>query len=139
MTVRDEVIPAGSFTDPEYAHVGLSEREARANHDVVVSKQRYEAVPRPIIDGRTTGFCKLIVDRPTRTMLGCHIVGERAVEAAQVAATAMTAHLRLDDFARIPHSFPTYTDVINRAAFAALRELGPPRAGAGRAEWRGPG
>jgi pyruvate/2-oxoglutarate dehydrogenase complex dihydrolipoamide dehydrogenase (E3) component len=125
LSIRDEVIPVGSFTDPEYAHVGLTEESARATHDVVVSTELYDSVPRPIIDGRTTGFCKLVIDRPTRTMLGCHIVGERAVEIAQVAATAMTAHMRIDDFARIPLSFPTYTDVISRAAFGALRELDP--------------
>ena len=33
-----------------------------------------------IIDGRPTGFCKLVVDRELHTILGCYIVGERAVE-----------------------------------------------------------
>jgi pyruvate/2-oxoglutarate dehydrogenase complex dihydrolipoamide dehydrogenase (E3) component len=125
LSTRDEVIPVGSFTDPEYAHVGLTEENAHVAHDIVVSTEPYDSVPRPIIDGRTTGFCKLVIDRPTRTMLGCHIVGERAVEIAQVAATAMTARMSVDDFARIPMSFPTYTDVISRAAFGALRKLDP--------------
>ena len=46
---------------------------------------------RGIIDGRTTGFCKLIVERATCTILGCHVVGERAVEIVQAVAIAMTA------------------------------------------------
>ena len=108
LTVGDQVIPVGSFTDPEYAHVGLTEQDARLEHDVVVSSERYDSAPRPIIDGRTVGFCKLVVDRPTRTLLGCHIVGERAVELAQLAAITMTAGMRVDEFARIPLSFPTY-------------------------------
>ena len=123
LTVGDQVIPVGSFTDPEYAHVGLTEQHARLEHDVVISSERYDSAPRPIIDGRTVGFCKLVVDRPTRRLLGCHIVGERAVELAQLAAITMTAGMRLDEFARIPLSFPTYTDVVHRAAFRALREL----------------
>ena len=128
LTVGDQVIPVGSFTDPEYAHVGLTEQDARLEHDVVVSSERYDSAPRPIIDGRTVGFCKLVVDRPTRTLLGCHIVGERAVELAQLAAITMTAGMRVDEFARIPLSFPTYTDVVHRAAFRALRELDAGRA-----------
>lgn len=47
---------------------------------------RFEATTRTIIDGRTDGFWKLIVDRATAEILGCHVVGERAVEIVQVAA-----------------------------------------------------
>ena len=80
-----EVSPIGSFTDPEYASVGLTEATARETQDAIVATERFDALPRPIIDGRTTGFCKLIVDGELHTLLGCHIVGERAVELAQLA------------------------------------------------------
>ena len=79
-----EVSPIGSFTDPEYASVGTTETTARQTHEVVVATQRFDSLPRPIIDGRTTGFCKLIADRQHHTILGCHIVGERAGELAQL-------------------------------------------------------
>lgn len=87
--VPAEVSPLGSFTDPEYASVGLTEEAARERCDVVVGIQRFDALPRSIIDGRTTGFCKLVADRREHTILGCHIVGERAAELAQLAAVAM--------------------------------------------------
>jgi pyruvate/2-oxoglutarate dehydrogenase complex dihydrolipoamide dehydrogenase (E3) component len=116
------VEPIGSFTDPEYAKVGLTENEARQTHDVLVSSTTYDATTRPIIDGRTRGFCKLVIDRNDLTLLGCHIVGERAVEVAQMAAIAMSASMRVDDLARIPFSFPTYTNVLGRAAIRAVRE-----------------
>ena len=86
-----EVSPLGSFTDPEYASVGLTEATARETHDVVVGKEDFDSMPRPIIDGRPTGFCKLVVDRESHTILGCHIVGERAVELAQLAALAVAS------------------------------------------------
>jgi pyruvate/2-oxoglutarate dehydrogenase complex dihydrolipoamide dehydrogenase (E3) component len=121
VAVGDHVVPVGSFTDPEYAHVGRSEAEARTTHEVVVATVNYDSTPRPIIDGRTTGLCKLVVDRPTRTILGCHVVGERAVELAQIAAVAMTGSITVDEFARLPLSFPTYTDVVHRAAMIAAR------------------
>ena len=84
---------------------------------------RFDSTTRTIIDGRTFGFCKLIADRKTCTILGCHVVGERAVEIAQVAAIAMAARMRVDDLARIPLSFPTYTDILALAAANAARQL----------------
>src|SRR2546430_13258604 len=51
---------------------------------------------RPIIDGRPTGFCKLIVDREVHTIVGCHIVGERADELAQLAAIAMASRTTIE-------------------------------------------
>ncbi len=119
-----EVSPLGSFTDPEYASVGLTESTARAEHDVVVAVQSFGSVARPIIDGRTTGFCKLIADRQRHMVLGCHIVGERAVELAQLAAVAMAAEMRVEQLALVPFSFPTYANALGRAAITAARELG---------------
>lgn len=116
-----DVEPIGSFTDPEYAKVGLTEEEARRSHDVSISRADYAETTRPIIDGRTRGFCKLVVDRADDTILGCHIVGERAVEVAQMAAIAMTARMTVENLARIPLSFPTYANVLGRAALRATR------------------
>ena len=108
MTLAHQVSPTGSFTDPEYAQVGLNEAKARETHDVLVSLVQFASATRTIIDGRTIGFCKLIVDRPTRAILGCHVVGERAVEIAQVVSIVIAAGMRVDELARVPLSFPTY-------------------------------
>ena len=105
-TPVDLASPIGSFTDPEYAQVGLTEAEARKAHDAVVAVVRFDETTRTIIDGRTDGFCKLIADRATRAILGCHVVGERAVEIVQVVAVAIAAGMRVDDLARVPLSFP---------------------------------
>jgi dihydrolipoamide dehydrogenase len=123
ITTGDPVTPIGSFTDPEYAQVGLTEAKARETHEVVVAVVRFDSTTRTIIDGRKTGFCKLIVDHATCTMLGCHVVGERAVEIAQVAAIAIAAKMRVDDLAHIPLSFPTYAGILARVAASAAREL----------------
>jgi dihydrolipoamide dehydrogenase len=123
MTLGDQVSPIGSFTDPEYAQVGLSEAKARETHDVVTAKTHFDSTTRTIIDGRTGGFCKLIADRATYKILGCHVVGERAVEITQVAAIAMAAGMRVDDLARVPLSFPTYTGILGRVAASAARQL----------------
>jgi pyruvate/2-oxoglutarate dehydrogenase complex dihydrolipoamide dehydrogenase (E3) component len=123
MTMGDPVSPIGSFTNPEYAQVGLTEAQARQTHDVVAAVVRFDSTTRTIIDGRKLGFCKLIVDHKTCRMLGCHVVGERAVEIAQVAAIAITTRMRVDDLANIPLSFPTYAGILARVAAKAAREL----------------
>ena len=96
--------------------MGLTEAKARETHDVVTAVVRFDATTRTIIDGRTVGFCKLIVDRATCKILGCHVVGERAVEITQVAAIAIAAGMRVDDLARVPLSFPTYAGILGRVA-----------------------
>jgi pyruvate/2-oxoglutarate dehydrogenase complex dihydrolipoamide dehydrogenase (E3) component len=123
MTLGDQASPIGSFTDPEYAQVGLTEAKARETHDVVTVVVRFDSTTRTIIDGRTTGFCKLIADRATYKILGCHVVGDRAVEITQVAAIAIAAGMRVDDLAQIPLSFPTYAGILGRAAASAARQL----------------
>ncbi|MBV8068224.1 MAG: dihydrolipoamide acyltransferase, partial [Candidatus Eremiobacteraeota bacterium] len=121
IALANSVNPIGSFTDPEYAQVGLTEAAARESNDVLVAVAQFEETTRPIIDGRTRGFCKLVIDRSTDAILGCHIVGERAVEVAQMAAIAMTSGMRLDALAQMPLSFPTYANVLGRAAIRAVR------------------
>jgi len=64
------------------------------------------------------------VARDSRTIVGCHVVGERAVEIVQIVATAMTGRMTVDELARIPLSFPTYTGILVRAAFRAMEQLG---------------
>jgi len=131
-TVPDEAAPIGSFTDPEYSQVGLTEMQARDEHEVLIARINFDSTTRTIIDGRTTGFCKLIADRNTGLILGCHVVGERAVELAQVAAVAMTAGMTVERLAYVPLSFPTYAGVLVRAAAMAAREM---NTGAGPADF----
>jgi dihydrolipoamide dehydrogenase len=118
------VNPVGSFTDPEYAQVGLREEEARKTHDVVVTVARCGLVARPIIDGRQRGFCKLITDRNTHRMLGCHMVGERAVDIIQLAAVAISVGMKVEEFLHIPISFPIYAGILTRVTADAARQLG---------------
>ena len=121
-TFGEQVSPTpGSFTDPEYAQVGLTEAKALVRPTTEASMMHFDETPRTIIDGRTTGFCKLITDRPTGQILGCHVVGERAVEISQVVAIAIAGGLSVDNMAKIPLSFPTDAGILGRAAYRAVR------------------
>jgi dihydrolipoamide dehydrogenase len=123
MPIGKQVNPIGSFTDPEYAQVGITEAEARETHDVATATVHFDSTTRTIIDGRTFGFCKLSVDRTTSRILRCHVVGERSVELTQVAAIAIASGMRVDELARVPLSFPTYAGILGRVAASAARQL----------------
>jgi len=123
MKLPEHVAPIGSFTDPEYAQVGLTEAKAREARDAVTARVDFDSTTRTIIDGRTSGFCKLIVDRQTREILGCHVVGERAIEITQVAAVVIAAGMRVDELAHLPLSFPTYAGALGRVAASITRKL----------------
>ena len=119
-----EIVPHGGFTDPEYASVGLTEEAARAGHDCVVSSVPYADLDRGVIDGHQEGFCKLIVDRASRRILGAHIVGEQAVEVVQLVATAMRGEMLVEELADIELAYPTFTAIVGLVARRAARELG---------------
>jgi pyruvate/2-oxoglutarate dehydrogenase complex dihydrolipoamide dehydrogenase (E3) component len=113
----------GSFSEPEYAQVGLTEAKARNAHDVITAVVRFDSTTRAIIDGRTLGFCKLVVHRDSAKILGCHVIGERAVDIAEVAAITIASGMRVDELARIPLAFPTYAGILVRAAVKAAHLL----------------
>ncbi|WP_051320971.1 dihydrolipoyl dehydrogenase family protein [Rhizobium mesoamericanum] len=116
--------PTGSFTEPEYAQVGLTEARAREGHEVIKAVVNFDSTTRTLIDGRKFGFCKLLADRQSSKILGCHVVGERAVDITQVAAVAIAAGMRVDALAQIPLAYPTYAAILVRAAIDASGKLG---------------
>lgn len=121
---RHEIVPHGGFTDPEYASVGLTEERAREEYDCVASAVRYADLDRGVIDGHPEGFCKLVVDRSSRRVLGAHIVGEQAVEVVQIAATAMRAGMPVEQLADVEFAYPTFTAIVGLTARRTLRDLG---------------
>jgi pyruvate/2-oxoglutarate dehydrogenase complex dihydrolipoamide dehydrogenase (E3) component len=123
---RDErrLVPHGGFTDPEYASVGMTEAQARAQHDCAVAVVPYMDMDRAVIDGHTVGFCKLIVDRTTRQVIGAHVVGELAVEVVQLVAAGMAGGLYVEQLAELEIAYPTFSAVVGLAARQLVRELG---------------
>jgi pyruvate/2-oxoglutarate dehydrogenase complex dihydrolipoamide dehydrogenase (E3) component len=119
-----ELVPTGSFTDPEYGGVGLTEAEARERYDCEVGVARYEDMVRPVVDDRPLGFCKLIVERSRRYVLGAHVLGEYSAEVIQTAAACMAANLRIEQIAELQPAFPTFTEGITVAAQIVVRQMG---------------
>ena len=122
--VAHDVVPTGSFTDPEYASVGLTEAQARERYDCAVAVVGYDHLLRAVIDDHAEGFCKLIVERRNRYLLGAHVLGEFSAEVIQVAAVAMSANLRVEQLAELQLAFPTFSEALGMAAQQLVRELG---------------
>ena len=123
---RHAIVPHGGFTDPEYASVGLTERQARdefGEEDCAVAVVPYADLDRGVIDGRSEGSCKLVVSRSSRRVLGAHIVGEQAVEVVQLVAAAMAAGMSLEQLADLELAYPTFTAVVGLAARRLARDL----------------
>jgi pyruvate/2-oxoglutarate dehydrogenase complex dihydrolipoamide dehydrogenase (E3) component len=111
----------GGFTDPEYGSVGVTETDA--GDDAVVGRVAYADLDRAVIDRRTEGFCKLVVERASRRILGAHVVGEQAVEVVQIAAAAMAAEMPVDRLAEVEFAYPTFTSIVGLAARQVVHAL----------------
>ena len=122
--VNHDIVAAGSFTDPEYGSVGLTEDEARARYDCVVAVARYEDMLRPVADGQPEGFCKLIVETAERRIVGAHVFGEYSAEVIQTVAACMSARMRVEDVADLQFAFPTFTEGVSQAARMVVDQLG---------------
>jgi pyruvate/2-oxoglutarate dehydrogenase complex dihydrolipoamide dehydrogenase (E3) component len=117
-------VPSGSFTDPEYGSVGLSESQAADGHEIAVGIAWYDDMVRPVADDHTDGFCKLIADRRSHAILGAHVLGEYSAETVQVVATAMSAGMSVEQLAEMQFAFPTFTEGVSMAAQKVCRGLG---------------
>jgi dihydrolipoamide dehydrogenase len=119
-----QIVPHGGFTDPEYASVGPTEEQARRQSDVAVAVVPYADLDRAVIDGRTEGFCKLIVDRKTHRLVAAHAVGEQALEIVHVVAAGMAAGMWVEQLAELQIAYPTFTSILGLAARRIVAELG---------------
>ncbi|MDQ6831076.1 MAG: FAD-dependent oxidoreductase [Gemmatimonadota bacterium] len=116
------VVPWVTFTEPELAHVGLTEaaaRDAYGDH-VRVWRQSFGDVDRAIVDGETSGLVKLVTDRKGR-ILGGHILGHGAGNLIAEVALAMKHGVRASALATTIHAYPTYPEAVREAAQEQLK------------------
>jgi len=110
-------VPAATFTSPEIASVGLTEREARAEgRELKIGRFPFRAHGRNIADGETAGFVKIIADAGSDQVLGAHILGARASELIHECSLAIAADLDARSLAQAIHAHPTLTEAIGEAA-----------------------
>ena len=106
-------IPWCTYTDPEVAHVGLSEQEARERKIAYqVFAKPLKEVDRAIIDGEEEGFVKILVKEGSDKILGATIVASHAGEMISEVTCAMAGKVGLSALAGVIHPYPTQAEAI---------------------------
>ena len=105
-----ERVPWATFTDPEVAHVGLTESQARERHGRSVQAATWpmDQTDRWRTEGDPPGFLK-VVYLPNGKLLGVTVVASRAGEMIQEWALALDRGLKLSHMAESLHIYPTYS------------------------------
>jgi len=121
------VMPWCTYTDPEVAHVGLTERDA-AERGIPIDTYRVplEQVNRAVTDGEEEGFVKLHVKRGSDRILGATIVASHAGEMISEVTLAIVGKLGLGRLLGVIHPYPTQAEGIKRVAGAWLRTRATP-------------
>ncbi len=111
------LVPRVTFTDPEVAHVGLTEQQAVADQGSKIQVHRLEMghVDRAICENDRSGFIKLVTSND-ETILGATIVASRAGEAIAELIIAMQLGLKLKELAGAIHPYPTYSTALQQLA-----------------------
>jgi len=108
------------YTDPEIAHVGLGEKEAKDRGlEVKVGRFPFAAAGRALTLGQTEGFVKVVADAASGRLVGVHIIGPRATDLIAEATLAVQNGLTLDQLDLTMHAHPTLPEAIMEAALAA--------------------
>jgi len=120
--VSDLVIPWSTYTDPEVAHVGITEKEAvKRGDEVVAFTKEFADTDRAILDGETEGYVRLYMNRKDGELLGATIVGSHAGESIGEAVLAIKQKLKVGDLSGVIHPYPTQAEAIKRAADLQFR------------------
>ncbi|MDR0969372.1 MAG: dihydrolipoyl dehydrogenase [Lentimicrobiaceae bacterium] len=117
-------IPGCTYTTPEVASVGLTEKKAlEQGYDIKVGKFPFTASGKANASGNKEGFVKVVFDAKTNKWLGCHMIGDHVTE--MIATAVLSRELGADGHdiiqAIFPH--PTMSEAIMEAAAAAYGEV----------------
>src|SRR2546429_5699113 len=108
------------YTDPEIAHVGLGEKEAKEKGIAVkVGRFPFAASGRALTLGQSEGYVKVLADAESGSLLGAHIIGPRATDLIAEATLAVQNGLTMEQLDRTIHAHPTLPESLMEAALAA--------------------
>ena len=112
----DTIIPWVTYTDPELAHVGLSEAQAAERHRTIrVLRWPYHENDRAQAERKTAGLIKMVTDRKGR-ILGVSIAGANAGEMINMWSLAVSRKMKVGDVRGFVSPYPTMTEIGKRAA-----------------------
>ncbi|MDR7123744.1 dihydrolipoyl dehydrogenase [Pseudotabrizicola sp. 4114] len=117
--VNYNVIPGVVYTTPEVASVGATEEQLKEQGRAYkVGKFSFMGNARAKAVFQADGFVKLIADKETDRILGCHIIGPAAGDLIHEVCVAMEFGASAQDLALTCHAHPTYSEAVREAALA---------------------
>jgi pyruvate/2-oxoglutarate dehydrogenase complex dihydrolipoamide dehydrogenase (E3) component len=124
----DDAIPWVTFTDPELAHVGLTEGQARERHKAIrVLRWPYHENDRAQAERDTHGHIKVVTAKNGR-ILGASIVGAHAGELITTWTLALSRGLNIRAMTEVVVPYPTLSEIGKRAAISYFSpSLGNPK------------
>lgn len=110
-----EIVPWVTFTDPEVAHVGLTEPQARTKFgdDVRVHRWEMSRTDRAVCENDEEGFIK-VISKKDGSILGATIVAGRAGETIAEFVVALKNNLKVGDLSASIHAYPTYSTAVQQ-------------------------
>ncbi len=116
-------IPACTYTTPEVASVGMTEKKAiEEGYEIKIGRFPFTASGKATAAGNRDGMIKVIFDAKTDKMLGCHMLGgnvtEMIAEAVVIRKSAMNAHQIMSAI----HPHPTMSEALKESVEAAYGE-----------------
>jgi pyruvate/2-oxoglutarate dehydrogenase complex dihydrolipoamide dehydrogenase (E3) component len=114
---RTDIIPWVTYTDPELANVGLTEKDARAIHgdNIRVLRWSFNENDRAIAEGKSKGLVKVITAKNGR-ILGVGIVGPNAGDLIAMWTLAVSQTMKVSAIANMVLPYPTFGEAGKRAA-----------------------
>ena len=122
-------VPWCTFTDPELAHVGLLEHQARQQGlRTNMIDLPFNRADRSLLESQTEGFLRVVLEGKSDRILGATIVGQGAGDIISIFTLAMTARLGLKQIGQTVMPYPTRSELLKRAADAYNRTRLTPNA-----------
>ena len=111
------VVPWCTYSDPEVAHVGLGEKEAKKkNIEYDLFSVSLEDVDRAVVESEEAGFAKILTAKGSDKILGATIVAPHAGDLLHEFVLAMNAKIGLGKIASMIHAYPTFAELARKAA-----------------------
>ncbi len=115
-------IPWCTYTDPEIAHVGISQKQAgEQGIEIETFTRDFDDVDRAILDGQTKGLAKIHIKKDTDKILGATVVASHAGSMINEITLAMATGVGLGTIANIIHPYPTQAEAIKQLGDAYNR------------------
>ncbi|MDD5018222.1 MAG: dihydrolipoyl dehydrogenase [Eubacteriales bacterium] len=116
-TMNYDIVPSCVYCEPEIACVGLTEAQAKEKGiDVEVGRFATAANGRAMIMGVSSGTVKLVTDKATGEILGCHMMVPRATDMIGEVCAAMRAEGTIEELSDTIHAHPTVSEMVMEAA-----------------------